>query len=337
MTPISGRVLVTTGWLGPGDEVDRYLIGAGLEVVHGSVRERGGVSLSDLVGSVDAIVAGTERFGREVFEAAPRLRVVGRTGVGYDNIDVAAATAHGVAVCPTPGVNRQSVAEHTMGLLLSLARGIAQNVASVRAGGWDQFGGRELAGATLGVVGLGAIGRLVAHLAQAFGMRVVAHDPFIDREYAAEHGIGVLELPQLLAESDFVSLHLFLSPETHHLLDAKAFALMKPSAFVINTARGGIVDEEALADALASGRLAGAAMDTVQTEPLPPDSPLRSFDNVLVTAHIGAATVESRARSGMTAARSVVTVLRGERSEHTVNPEYAEPADRARPREAQRR
>ncbi|MFF3978016.1 phosphoglycerate dehydrogenase [Streptomyces sp. NPDC001828] len=339
MTPIPGRVLVTTGWLRPGDEVHRYLADAGLEAVHRSSGERGtgGESLLELVGSVDAIVAGTERFGREVFEAAPRLRVIGRTGVGYDNIDVGAATAHGVAVCPTPGVNRQSVAEHTMGLLLGLARRIPQNVASVRAGGWDQSSGRELAGATLGVVGLGAIGRLVARMAQGFGMRVVAHDPAIDGEYAAQHGIGVLDLPDLLAASDFVSLHLFLSPETHHLLDAKAFALMKRGAFVINTARGGIVDERALADALASGRLGGAAMDTVQAEPLPQDSPLRSFDNVLVTAHIGAATVESRARSGMMAARSVVTVLRGGRSEHTVNPECAGPVGRVRPRGTGRR
>ncbi|PJN01675.1 phosphoglycerate dehydrogenase [Streptomyces sp. CB01201] len=339
MTPTRGRVLVTTGWLGPGDEVDRYLTGAGLQVVHGSIRERErrGRTLSDVVGSVDAIVAGTEHIGREVFEAAPRLRVIGRTGVGHDNVDVVAATAHGVAVCPTPGVNRQSVAEHTMGLLLGLARGIPQNVASVRAGRWEQPSGRELAGATLGVVGLGAIGRLVAGLAQAFGMRVVAHDPAIDRAYAAEHDIGVRELPRLLNESDFVSLHLFLSPGTRHLLDANAFALMKPGAFVINTARGGIVDEDALADALASGRLGGAAMDTVGTEPLPPDSPLRSFDNVLVTAHIGAATEESRARSGLMAARSVLTVLRGGRAEHTVNPEYAMLRDRARPHGAARR
>lgn len=320
--PLHGRVLVTTGWLRPGDAVHRHLAAAGLDVVHGSVgdRARGGASLPELVGSVDAIVAGTDPFGAELFEAAPRLKVIGRTGVGYDNIDLAAATAHGVAVCPTPGVNRQSVAEHTMGLLLSLARRIPQNVASVRAGGWDQAGGRELAGATLGIVGLGAIGRLVARLAQSFGMRVVAYDPAVDRDYATEHGIRVLDLEQLLAESDFVSLHLFLSRQTHHLLDAKAFARMKRGAFVVNTARGGVVDESALADALASGRLAGAALDTVEKEPLPSDSPLRSFDNVLVTAHIGAATVESRARSGMMAARSVVTVLRGGRSEHTVNP-----------------
>lgn len=335
---VGGRVLVTTGWLRPGDEVHRYLEGAGLEVVHhapstpsasgtpcgsspSGQHQRG---LGELLGSFDAVVAGTERFRAEHFRAAaPRLKVIGRTGAGYDNIDLPAATEHGVAVCPTPGVNRQSVAEHTMGLLLSLARRIPQNTAAVRAGGWEQSSGRELSGATLGIVGLGAIGSLVAELARAFGMQLIAHDPAVDPRRAAELGIPLLPLPELLGRADFVSLHVFLGPETRHLLDAKAFALMKPGAFLVNAARGGVVDESALAEALNSGRIAGAALDTVETEPLPADSPLRGIDSLLVTAHIGAATAESRSRSGMAAARSVVTVLQGGRSEYQVNRAFA--------------
>ncbi|SDL18945.1 D-3-phosphoglycerate dehydrogenase/(S)-sulfolactate dehydrogenase [Glycomyces sambucus] len=323
---MTGRVLVTTAWLRPGDAVDRHLRDAGLDVVHSSFKDRAetGERLVDLVGPFDAIVAGTDPFTPELFDAAPNLRVIGRTGVGYDNIDVPAATARGIAVCPTPGVNRQSVAEHTIGLLLAAARTIPQNVATVRAGGWDQVSGRELGGAVLGVVGLGAIGKLVATMAQGIGMRVVAYDPYFDRAFADAHGIREATLDDLLAEADFVSLHLFLTPETHHLIDADAMARMKDGAYLINAARGGVVDEDALAAALASGRLAGAALDTVETEPLPADSPLRGLDNLLVTAHIGAATVESRARSGMMAAQSVVDGLRGLIPPQTVNPECAD-------------
>ncbi|SDD59438.1 phosphoglycerate dehydrogenase [Glycomyces harbinensis] len=321
----SGRVLVTTAWLRPGDAVDRYLREAGLEVSHSSFKDRAetGERLADLVGPFDAIVAGTDPFDREVLAAAPRLRVIGRTGVGYDNIDVAAATERGVAVCPTPGVNRQSVAEHTIGLLLSAARTIPQNVAGVRAGAWDQVSGRELGGAVLGVVGLGAIGRLVATMAQGLGMSVVAYDPYFDHAFAEEHGIREAGLDELLAEADFVSLHLFLTPETHRLIDAAAIDGMKDGAFLVNAARGGVVDEDALADALTSGKLAGAALDTVEVEPLPADSRLRGIDNLLITAHIGAATVESRARSGKMAARSVVDGLQGRIPPQTVNPECA--------------
>ncbi|AEW98296.1 phosphoglycerate dehydrogenase [Streptantibioticus cattleyicolor] len=311
------HVLVTTTWLRPGDEVHRYLLDAGFSVAHGSSRDR------EAVAGCDAVIAGTDRFDAEVLAGAPQLRVICRTGAGYDNVDVEAATARGVAVCTTPGVNGQSVAEHTIGLLLSAARAIPQNVAAVRAGRWEQGGGRELAGAVLGVVGFGAIGRRVAAMARGIGMDVVAHDPVADRGFAEANGVRLLSLEQLLASSDVVTLHLSLTPSTRHLIDAGAFARMKPGAYLVNAARGGIVDEEALADALASGRLAGAALDTVETEPLPSGHRLRAFDNVLVTAHIGAATRESRARSGMLAARSVVEVLAGGIPGTVVNPGFA--------------
>ncbi|MFE4542387.1 phosphoglycerate dehydrogenase [Arthrobacter sp. NPDC056727] len=320
------RVLVTTAWLSPGDEVHQMLLEAGFEVVHSSFKTRGTSveALKEVVAGFDGIVAGTDAFTPEVIAAADKLKVFGRTGVGYDNIDVPAATAHGVAVCPTPGINRQSVAEHTVALLLNVARLIPQNIQSIRTGGWDQTSGRELGGNTLGIVGLGAIGKDVARIARVIGMDVVAYDPYFDEAFAAEHNIRRVELDELLAVSDFVSLHLFLSEETHHLINAAAIAKMKPGAYLVNAARGGVIDEEALADAIESGHLAGAALDTVEVEPLPANSRLRSLDNVLVTAHIGAATIESRRRSGTMAAQSVIDVLQGQPlPAQTVNKEIA--------------
>ncbi|MFB7630179.1 phosphoglycerate dehydrogenase [Streptomyces sp. NPDC056149] len=319
------HVLVTTSWLGPDDEVHQLLVDAGLSVSYRPLPDRTADDgpLREALARCDAVIAGTARFDAPFLARAPRLKVIARTGAGYDNIDVDAATARGIAVCPTPGVNGQSVAEHTLGLLLSVARAIPQSVAAVRAGRWEQHSGRELGGAVLGVVGLGAIGRRVATMARAIGMVVVAHDPLADREFADAHGIRLLPLERLLAAADFVTLHLALSPATRHLLDAAALARMKPGARLVNTARGGIVDEDALADALAAGALAGAALDTVETEPLPNGHRLRGFDNVLVTAHIGAATREARARSGLAAARSVVAVLNGSVPEHVINPAFA--------------
>lgn len=319
------RVLVTTAWLSPGDEVHRLLSGTGREVVHSSFKQHGTdpKSLARLVAGFDGIVAGTDSFDAEVLAAADRLKVLGRTGVGYDNIDVAAATARGIAVCPTPGVNRQSVAEHTFALLLACARGVPGNVAAVGRGEWPQVSGRELHGATLGLVGLGAIGKAVARIGAGFGMRVIAHDPFIDAGFAADHGIDTVPLPELLAGSDFVSLHIFLDDTTRHLIDAEAIATMKDGAYLVNTARGGVVDEAALAAALRGGKLAGAALDVLETEPPAADSVLHGIDNLLVTAHIGAATVESRARSGRMAAQAVIDVLDGRAPAQVVNPGFA--------------
>jgi D-3-phosphoglycerate dehydrogenase len=318
------RVLVTTAWLRPGDEVHQLLESAGFDVIHRSFVDTAdsGETLAELISDADGVVAGTDPFTAEVLRAAPRLKVIGRTGSGFDNIDVHAASELGMAVCPTPGVNSQSVAEYTLGMILSCARRIPQSVASVRAFGWDQVSGRELAGATLGIVGLGAIGRLVAAMAIGFGMRVIAHDPKLDEAFIAQHGIEAVELDELLAQSDFVTLHLFLNASTRHIIDARALALMKPTAFLINISRGGVIDENALADAIRGGTLAGAGLDTVEDEPLPEDSVLRDLDNVLITAHIGAATAESRLRSGRMAAQAVVDVLSGVIPSHTVNKEF---------------
>ncbi|MFD9903192.1 NAD(P)-dependent oxidoreductase [Streptomyces sp. NPDC059063] len=320
-------VLVTTAYLEPGDEVDQLLRAAGLRTVFARAADRraAGRSLRAAVADAEAagIVAGTDPFTAEVIGASPGLRVIGRCGAGYDNVDVAAATGHGVAVTHTPGVNRQSVAEYVLGLLVSCARGIPRSVTDVREGGWSQPSGRELAGATLGVVGLGAIGRTVARLGLALGMRVVGHDPLPDPAFLEETGVAALSLEGVLREADFVTLHLGLDASTRHLIDGAALRRMRPGAYLINTARGGVVDEEALADALAAGHLAGAALDVTEHEPLPPDSRLRAFDNVLVTGHIAGATAEARSRSGLLAAQQVVDVLSGQPPAHLVNPDGA--------------
>jgi D-3-phosphoglycerate dehydrogenase len=317
------RVLITTAFLKPDDDVDRLLRAEGFQTVHSPVDPyRTPLELAAELVGVDAVIAGSDAFTREVLAGADRLRVIARTGVGYDGIDVPAATERGIAVCNVPGVNRESVAELAIAFMLMLARHIPANTADVRAGGWARFAGRELGGATLGVVGLGAIGKSVAAIARSFGMRLLAYDPFLDEEYAAEHGIQPASLPEVLAASDFVTLHLLLNESTHHLIDAAALASMKPTASLINTSRGAIIDEAALIDALASGRLAGAGLDVVEHEPLHADSPLRLLDNVILTAHIGGSTAEARARSAIGAAHSVISLLRSGDATTVVNPEF---------------
>ncbi|ALG12519.1 phosphoglycerate dehydrogenase [Kibdelosporangium phytohabitans] len=313
------RVLVTAAYLAPGDGVDRLLGDAGYEAVFATParREASGLRLRDVVADVDGIVAGTDAFTAEVLGAAPKLKVIGRCGAGYDNIDVDAATRNGVAVTFTPGANRRSVAEHVLALMLNCARGIPQNIASIHAGGWEQRSGRELEGATLGVIGLGSIGKTVARLGLALGMRVIA----FDREPVHENGVAVLSFDEVLRQSDFLSLHIFLSPATRHLIDATALRMMKPASYLINTARGEVVDEDALADALAKGELAGAALDVLREEPLPATSKLRELDNVIVTAHIAAATVEARSRSSLMATQQVIDVLDGRTPKNLVNHE----------------
>lgn len=312
-------VLVTSVFLQPGDAVDRTLRDAGVDTVHAPLRgARGEDELIDLLVGVDGIVAASDPFTRRVLEASPSVRVIARTGVGFDAVDVAAATELGIAVCNAPGVNRQSVAEHAFALMLASARRLPSVLADVAAGGWQRPSGVELAGSTLGIVGLGAIGERVARIAAAFDMRVVAHDPFATAARGAELGVPLVALDDLLADADVVSLHLGLSDETRHLIDARSIARMRPHALLVNTARGGIVDQDALVSALADGRLGGAALDVVETEPLPGDHPLRTMPNVVLTPHVGGATVQARDRSGAVAARSVLDVLAGRRPDTLV-------------------
>ncbi len=247
-----------------------------------------------------------------VIDAATRLRVIGRAGVGVDNIDCEAAARRGIAVVNSPASAMVSVAEHTMGLMIALARFIPQADASLRKGSWEKnkFLGIELSGKTLGIVGLGRIGSMVAVRAEAFGMRVLTYDPYIKGERAETFGTTLLEsLDDLLALSDFVSIHVPLMPNTRGLIGAEKMAKMKPGARLISCARGGVVDEKALLAALESGQLAGAALDVFETEP-PGDNPLLKHPRVVVTPHLGAMTEEAQTRAAVDVAEQVVEILR---------------------------
>jgi D-3-phosphoglycerate dehydrogenase/(S)-sulfolactate dehydrogenase len=254
-------------------------------------------------------------------QAADRLKVISRTGVGYDAVDVQAATARGIVVTITPGVNRHAVADWAVALILCCSRRLPENLAEIRRGGWGRHEGVDLAGSTLGIVGLGTIGKEVAKRAKAFGMRLLAFDLVQDRPFAEGQGIAYVSLEDLLRQSDFVSIHCFLNEATRHLINAERLAWMKPTAYLINTARGGIVDTEALCQALQTKRIAGAGLDVFETEPLRADSPLRALENVYLTPHVAGSSADARRLSGATAAENLIRALNGERPEGIVNPE----------------
>jgi D-3-phosphoglycerate dehydrogenase len=289
------------------------------------VDERTGMQPDELcaaIGDYEAlIVRSSSTVTRAVVEAAPRLRVIGRAGIGVDNIDVAAATHRGIAVLNTPGGNNVTTAEHAVSMLLALARAIPQATASMKAGKWDKakFTGSEVCNKTLGIVGMGNIGRLVAERALGLRMKVLAHDPFITAEKAQQLGIELVPLEVLLQRADFVSLHTPLLPETRNLIDAAALAKMKPTARLINCARGGIVDEAALAAALREKRLAGAALDVFEAEPPPSDHPLLQLDNVICTPHLGAATAEAQVAVSIAIAEQIVDFLVNNVTRNAVN------------------
>lgn len=274
------------------------------------------------VAGADALVVrSATRADAEVIAAGARLRVIGRAGIGVDNIDRAAAAARGIVVVNTPGANATATAEHTMALMLAACRHIPAAHASVAAGEWRRadFVGVELAGKTLGVVGFGRIGRMVAERARAFGMRIVAHDPYVTAEAGAAAGATMRELGALLEEADVVTLHTIASPETHHLVDAVALARMKRGAILVNCARGSLVDAAALAEALRGGALRAAALDVYEVEP-PVGNPLVGLPNVVHVPHLGASTQEAQTAVSTDVARSVLAVLRGEPADGVVPP-----------------
>jgi D-3-phosphoglycerate dehydrogenase len=267
------------------------------------VEERKGLGEADLlplVADIDAwIVRGATQVTRKLIESAPRLRWVARAGAGLDNIDVAAAKERGIAVLNVPGANAVAVAELVFGLLLGLLRHIPEADASVRRGEWDKsrFMGRELRGKTLGIVGLGKIGRAVAQRALAFEMTCVGHDPLVPEADVRAMGIEPLALDDLVSRADVLTLHVPLSPETRGLIGADRIARLPRGAFLVNAARGGLVDEAALLGALESGAIAGAALDVFSAEP-PKGSPLVGHPRVVATPHVGAATVEAQEAVG---------------------------------------
>jgi phosphoglycerate dehydrogenase-like enzyme len=259
-----------------------------------------------------ASVAGSEPYSRKVIEANPQLRVIARSGVGFDAVDLAACDEHGVVVATTPGVNHHAVAEHTISLLLGVARGFPRLDQTVRDGSWVRRATPRVMGATLGIVGLGRIGRAVATRARGLGMHVVAFDPYPSEEFADQWQIDVVSFDDLLAQSDYVTMHSPSSPETLHMINAQTLAKMKAGSVLINTARGMLVDEPALIDALNSGHLRAAGLDVFEVEPLPMDSPLLAMDNVLLSGHI--AGLDNESHHGMFAmcADTIIALHNGE-------------------------
>ncbi len=273
------------------------------------------------------VVAGGEPYTEELIAACLRLRIIARTGVGYDAVDVEAATGHGVVVTITPGANHDSVAEQAFGLLLAVTRRIAWNDRIVRAGGWDRTLVMPLRGKTLGLVGVGRIGRAMIPRAQAFGMNVIAHDPVARQSEGLASGVRLVEFEALLAESDVVSLHCPLTPSTRRWFDESVLGRMRFGSILINTARGGVVDEAALHAALKRGHLAGAGLDVMDPEPPRPSNPLISLQNVVISPHIAGIDTLAMADMAEMAAQSIVDHLRGSvRKDCVVNPEVLESA-----------
>ena len=279
--------------------------------------------LVEIIPGYDAmIVRSGTRVTAAVIEAGERLQAIGRAGVGVDNSDVEAATRRGIIVVNTPTANTIAAAEHTIAMMLALARQIPAAEASLREGRWDRkrFIGVEVRNKTLGVIGLGRIGTEVAKRAQGLGMDVIAYDPYVSAEHASRFGIRfTTELEELLRRSDFVTLHTPLTEATRGLIGERELALMKPTARLINCARGGLIDEEALLRALDEGRLAGAALDVFTQEPPPPDHPLLKHPKVVLTPHLGGSTQEAQASVAEEIAQQILTVLEGRLPPHAVN------------------
>ena len=242
----------------------------------------------------DGCIAGLDPYSRRVIESTDKLKVISRYGTGIDNVDVATAVEKGIAVCRTPGVNSQAVAELAITLLLCLARQVPMLDRKTREGHWVRSVGVELHRKTLGILGLGAVGKKMAHIAAGFSMKVIACDPNIDSEYAFDNDIRPVDFETLLAESDFLSLHLPLKPDTRHIISADAMKSMKKGAIIINTARGGLIDEAAACDLIKSGHLDGLGLDVYEEEP-PQSSPLFGLENVVFTPHTAAHTTEATA------------------------------------------
>lgn len=284
--------------------------------------------LMALIPTYDAVIvrSGTH-LTKDIIEASKNLKVIARAGVGVDNVDLDAATRKGIIVMNTPEGNTTATAEHTIAMMMALARKVPQAYVSVTQGKWkrEEFLGTELQGKTLGVIGLGRIGREVARRAnQGFGMKVVAHDPFITKESAKLLGVVFTDLKKIYKESDFITVHTPLTPETKHLIDKKAFTLMKPGVRIINCARGGIVDEKELLAAIRSGKVAGAALDVFEKEP-PGENPLLKCPQVIATPHLGAATREAQENVSVAVVKQVIDALHNRAIRNAVNMPSVDP------------
>lgn len=290
---------------------------AGSLVFNPTGRPLGEDELIPLLADCDGCVAGLDYFTERVMKNAPNLKVVSRYGIGVDRVDLVAARAAGIVVCNTPGANSQSVADMTFALFLSLARKVHVLDGKTKEGQWPRSGGVELYGKTLGILGLGAIGKAVARRASGFSMKIIAHDPFIDMEYAKANGIVAADMDTVIREADFLSLHLPLTERTRHVISSDAMRRMKKGAFIVNTSRGGLVDEAAACVFLKEGHLGGLGLDVYETEP-PGESPLFGLENVVATPHTAAHTAEATQAMADMSVRNLIDVLSGRPCTNTV-------------------
>lgn len=273
-----------------------------------------------LIPGVDAVIAASDSYSPAVLEVADRLKVIARVGVGYDAIDLKAATARGVVVSTTPGANHEAVADLAFGLILALARYIPLHDRLVRAGKWERHTGVDVNGKTLGILGLGKIGKGMARRGRGFAMRVVAHDPFWDEEFARAHQVERLPLDEVVRAADFLTLHLPASPDTHRVMNAARLRAMKPTAFLINTARGTLIDEPALDQALREGWIAGAALDVFDKEP-PWGSAILQRENAIFSPHVAGFSQQANEQMIRMAVDNVINVLTGQPPLDCVNRE----------------
>jgi phosphoglycerate dehydrogenase-like enzyme len=326
-----GKVLVTAKSVSGSAAAVRLMRDAGCEVVIEATPPPIDEDwLIERTRDVAGLVVAMEPVSSRLIEAATALKIIARPGVGFDSVDIAAATRRGIPVTIAAGTNDQSVADFTMGLLLMSTRGLMDGALSVQRHGWERRTGTEVWRKTLAIVGLGRIGQGVARRARGFDLRVLAVSRRRDEALAAALGIEFVTLEQALREADFVSLHAPLTAETENLIDAAALATMKRGAYLVNTARGGLVDEAALAAAVRSGQLAGAAVDVLRTQGADSPSPLIGVPGIIVTPHMATFSREAMQRVAMATARSVVAALTGERPSVLVNPEVYDPPSKGR-------
>lgn len=305
---MSNRIVITTDYLHPGDTVDTMLREHGLEPVYSPAgRGRSPEEKRGLFAEAAGAIAASEPVTAEMLGAAPTLKVLARAGVGYDNVDIDAARELGIRVCNTPEVNHHAVAEMALALMLSCARRLGAVFAGVAEGGWPREAGSELRGKTLGVIGYGPSGRAIAALGAALGMRVMVSTSHPDADSASS--VEFADFDSTVRAADYLSLHARATGTP--IIDRDVLAAMKPTAILINTARGSLVDEEALISALESGGIAGAGLDVVAHEPMAVDNPLRTMDHIIITSHLAGQTVEARDRAGIAAAQAVIDVLEG--------------------------
>ncbi len=314
------KVLVTSKSFGKNSrKAQNILEENGFEVIRGSKANMTAQDIAREVVGMDVLIVGNDTVDRSVIDAADRLKLIHMHGTGLDGIDVSYATEKKILVANAPGANSNAVAELTVALMLSVGRGIVKHSHLLQDGRWERSAGHEVSGATIGLVGLGNIGRRIVSLLRGFDVRIVAFDPFADRKWADDNNVTLAEnIDDVFAAADYLVLALPLNDATRHLVNERTLGLMKSSAYIVNTARGGLIDDAALCRALQEKRIGGAALDAFSEEPLPPDSILRSVD-ITITPHLAATSIESAAKVSEIVAENVVAIMKHARHELAVN------------------